>query len=352
MPDTLELLSAKAIHLAEKHLAQQHGLQVRIGAEMEYTLLPNHRSKVGKEKKSDILTRMEAMTKSLDFSPSQHRAANDKALFFEESPIISSHYAELASNQFEVVFSHQRNYPSNSILARAIEKTRDVICRSAPQHGFTADFSPVSAIEIPPPEYMRNFAKAVSKRGTNNIDLNISLHKSDDPDSQHPLNKQHDLTAISNHMTPYIIENMALIAKNDEAFERFHLENQMLAGSPKASSNANSAKTCGSDDSLRLEHKTTSANANPMHSIALHMAALVFAIEQHTHNAPLPEKTTTIAKNLKEATQRMEHSDLLCNTLNSIDPNKKLGTIYKQEALNNAQHNLNHPFASLAPRSR
>ena len=151
-----EALAKHAIAVLEQRLYSDFGIKVRLGAELEFTLLPRHDKALGIKQISPIKfgVKRDDIHKS-GFTPAVHRAkqqsarvASDKASptkliteitdpFFPDSPYVAYSYEELFRNKYESVISHEARHdtlpPDGSralTFARSIEALRNTIATS------------------------------------------------------------------------------------------------------------------------------------------------------------------------------------------------------------------------------
>lgn len=334
-------LARRSIQLLEKAIFNEFGLQVHMGAELEYRLL----DKDGKGKGFNLPLMTDAKwSKTREYfyaGDDGSRFRNSRLL--KDSSFIRAHYKEDNAGKHEVVFSHEpeKNHGC-AFLADAIAKTKHIISREAPRYCEE--------------DVQANF-KAYRRGVTAGLHLNVSLWRNGKNNLNYLYTTSHFTDVycgdwISAAMLPALRDAMLLMAPKPESLRRFGVHDgvpESLDVRPDdimksgAVINRYNRYNETMESSMRIENRIPGADADPHLAIVATLYAVYSALcmmrDDMTH--PLLQgmryearaSLGKISKDFGEVRNQFLEATDFANILNRLSGEEKLGDALKEAVL-------------------
>ncbi len=315
-PADPERLAKRAITLLEQHLKTHYGLNVEMGAELEFGAFapPSHplHTVPGKPPKLDAAL----------YRPFGDRTPQDEAAhaYYAHSPYISSIHREALKieqpypcNQYELVFSHQGDFGTYGEgrfvnLGRAIAREKSRLLKDPQLEHVT--FAPQTD-GTHEGDYLMN-----------GLHLNISLKRED---GTSPL-----VASLKNIVYGQLLRKRKCIPTPESewlirAISRCQREGQyMLGATPDHLDRVghlqmNNDVYClrSGDTGIYLENRAPAADANPYYAIMLLLAGVVHGLESQKNPEP---GMSMIASSSFTCAQDFKTSTALIPLLNRLEP--------------------------------
>jgi len=355
MPNEFEKLSAQITRAIEAKFLEQN-IRVRAGAELEYIVSDSnmrspHPNLLGIPGML-LHPNYDEQGELRNADPSSTKPDFEKDPLFPNSRIISTHYKEHGNSHYETVFSYNAEQSNPARLGWAIESTKKELTKKCGKRGMDVDFS-----SVPKDSTM-----------TNGMHITLSLEDATTGEAIFPKETIEGrdplldrLLPLCEHMLPTLSESVPLCIPSDQSFSRIHNQRLSQNNPPtdmKSGRNGGVVSPrIGKHTSPYIEIRLAGSDANAHHVMATAMTALhnaftrIGSLETNPDNEKqrifvptpgikVPRYDSDIAKNLRDATLRMERGNHLRQTLNDLSSHLKLGDKFCQSASDYARDNI------------
>jgi glutamine synthetase len=212
--DDPNALAKRAITLLERHIQQEFGAQVRMGAELEFTVA--HDSAI----KNPLGLPDPKEAKAVGFVPSGKRDLKQRDALFPNSPSVcysyKEHVQEDGLTKYEVVVSHeatdgrnQHAFSRGKYLADNIHALKKLLPAAHEDSRITVKGKPsITSLSLD---------AAIGRNLTNSQHITLSLLDADN----HPVLDAHQYRDLATSMQRYVLEHIRLLGDDEKSKARW-----------------------------------------------------------------------------------------------------------------------------------
>ena len=347
-------LAIRGIELLQDALREHYGMEIKIGAELEFTAKPIDAPRFTRGEGENPLGAVFA-----------GKYPGYPKVVFRDSPFITNTYKESGLYQYELVFGHENNHGSPVVLARAIEAAKKQILKNAAAHRLVASLESTSGtggwIETLNPV-------------TNGLHINISLWKNGENifgegGADNFLLHSALGDQIINASLPMQAETLLLHAPKPDSFLRLDSCN-IQCNSPKYIENGLKGSMhfhgfarfrregdihyTDADGNVRspleapisghIENRLAGADADPYQVVLATLATVYYGLERIQTENNFPSRHGKIRMDFDRARDTLAKGTLLRELLNNLSPDEFLGDRLVSAVVEKSAHAHKEPL--------